>query len=138
MLKLPVMPATDPMLTIEPPSGFPDQWSAGLDASQSASDVDLKNLVPFVDLEIGEPHKGVAANNVHKNMQRSRLRFDLRKGSVPLILSYHIQFYEVRLATGFIDLRRQGGAPLLAPARDEHSLSQIVGQTHDPCRRNHQ
>jgi hypothetical protein len=35
-------------------SGFPNEWSAGLDAPQSASDVDLENLIPFVDVDLGE------------------------------------------------------------------------------------
>jgi hypothetical protein len=38
-------------------------------------------------------------------VQRSCLLFDIGNGPVPLILFYHIQFYEMSLTTSFIDLR---------------------------------
>jgi hypothetical protein len=88
---------------------------------QSASDVDLENPIPFVDVDLGEPHESVATDDVYENMQRSCLLFDVDNSPVPLILFYHIQFYEVGLTTGFIDLRDQGIAALFVAASDEHS-----------------
>ena len=41
-------------------------------------------------------------------------------GPVPLILFYHIQFYEVGLATGLVDLRDQGITALFVAARYKH------------------
>jgi hypothetical protein len=43
----------------------------------------------LVDVDVGEAHESVAADDVHQHVQRAGLLLDLRDGSVPSILVDH-------------------------------------------------
>ena len=52
-------------------------------------------------------------------MQRAGLLFDLGNGGIPLILIDDVQFNEVRLAPGIVNLRNDAIAALAVSAGDE-------------------
>src|SRR5262249_25262067 len=69
-----------------------------LDAARGGGDVGLEDPVELVDVDLGEPHERVAADDVHQHMQRAGLLVDLRDGSVSLVLIDHVERDEMRRA----------------------------------------
>ena len=120
MPKLPVMPATDPMLTIEPP---PDSLISGAQVWMPLRvPVTLISKILFHSSmsTLGNRTRALLPTMFMRTCSAACLLLDLGDGGVPLILFHHIELYEVGFAAGFIDLRGQGVAALLVAAGDEH------------------